>query len=374
MTATDQNTVRFSGTGPTLALILVVLALIGSLFAIDFFLANLERNELQSQAGQLYEQGSRLLKQGKAADAVEVLRRAHALVRQNRTYQLALVDALLAAGKIEQAGDLLADLLQADPNGGEANLMMAHLLLKENRVTEAIAYYHRAIYGTWSANPDARRLQARLELVKLLEKPGDRKELLAELLPLDGEVSDVDTRRKLGHWYLEAGSPERAAGVYRALLAAGVKTEAVYTGLGEAELAFGDYHAAMSAFVNAYRANPSDPAARKNIELSSAVTALDPTERRIRSSEKFRRSTRILELARDALQRCLAQHGLATSDDEGQADVLLTLKSSTNITNEMAEERLALAEQLWKDRIASCGTAIPPQEEPLLLIMEKLAR
>jgi hypothetical protein len=40
----------------------------------------------------------------------------------------------------------------------------------------------------------------------------------------------------------------------------------------------------------------------------------------------------------------------------------------------MSEERLSLAETLWKDRLASCGTTISPEQQPLQLIMEKLAR
>jgi hypothetical protein len=73
------------------------------------------------------------------------------------------------------------------------------------------------------------------------------------------------------------------------------------------------------------------------------------------------------------MQRCAAVHGLATSDDLGTADVLLA-KKPTSVTNETSEERLTLAEQLWKDRLTSCGTAVNAQERPLQLIMEKLAR
>jgi hypothetical protein len=66
-------------------------------------------------------------------------------------------------------------------------------------------------------------------------------------------------------------------------------------------------------------------------------------------------------------------HGLATSENLGQADVLLA-QTSPVITNESSEERLALAEQLWKDRLASGGGAVAAQEQPLMLIMEKLSR
>jgi tetratricopeptide (TPR) repeat protein len=352
---------------------LVVAALIGALFVGDFALAKAERNELASQALALFQQGLALQKKKKPELALESFRQAHSLERRNPDYQLALVDALLAANKLDQASDLLRDQLQSNPNGGEANLMMARLLLKESKTDEAEAYYHRAIYGSWSQDAANHRLQARLDLVDLLASHGERVDLLAELLLLENEVTDPATEMKIARLYLTAGSPARAAGVYRSLLLSNPTDPKALTGLGQTELALGDYRAAMNAFVNAYRANPSDVAARGNIELSSAVTALDPTPRRLSSAEKFRRSNRILDLARSAMQRCATAHGLATSEDLGRADVLLA-QTPASVTNETSEERLALAEQLWKDRLNSCGSSVTPQERPLQLIMDKLSR
>ncbi len=352
---------------------LVVAALVAAFFAVDLSLAKVEHDELGNQALALYQQGEALVKQGKPELALEPLREAHALERSNREYELALVDALLATRKLDQASDLLHDLLQSEPNGGEANLMMARLLVRESKVEDAESYYHRAIYGAWSDNASSHRLQARLELIDLLASRQDNVGLLAELLLLENEVTDPATRLKIAKLYLAAGSPARAAAVYRSLLLSNPNDPKTLAGLGQTELALGDYHAAMNAFVNAYRANPADMSARKNIELSSAVTALDPTPRRLGSNEKFRRSTRILDLARAAMQSCVETHGMATSDDLGKADVLLA-ETPRVITNESAEERLALAETLWKDRLASCGTWVTAQQQPLKLVMEKLAR
>jgi len=358
---------------PVLAGTMVVLALIVALFAADFSLAKVERTELQNQSQVLFQQGQALMKQGKPERALESFRQAHAMERRNPEYQLALVDALLATRKLDQASDLLHDLLQSNPNGGEANLMMARLLVKESKDDEAEAYYHRAIYGAWGNDAANHRLQARLELVALLASQGDRVDLLAELLPLENEVTDAATETKIAQLYLTAGSPARAAGVYRSLLRDNPNDPKTLTGLGQTELALGDYHAAMNAFVNAYRANPADVSARANIELSSAVTALDPMPRRLSSAEKFERSNRLLDLARSAMQNCAATHGLATSDDLGKADVMLAQPPKA-VTNETSEERLGLAEQLWKDRLTSCGSAVTAQERPLKLIMDKLSR
>ena len=44
------------------------------------------------------------------------------------------------------------------------------------------------------------------------------------------------------------------------------------------------------------------------------------------------------------------------------------------ITNELAESNLAEAERLWKASLARCGLSTSAAEEPLRLIMLKLAQ
>ncbi|HML17262.1 MAG TPA: hypothetical protein VK419_09555, partial [Bryobacteraceae bacterium] len=41
---------------------------------------------------------------------------------------------------------------------------------------------------------------------------------------------------------------------------------------------------------------------------------------------------------------------------------------------ELAEDRLALAEQLWQTRLTSCGLSTSADEESLRLVMAKLAQ
>src|SRR5579872_6887322 len=111
-----------SPTGPALGLIMVIAIVIAGLWSVDLFLARTERDALQSDAGDLYKQGETLLQQGRARDAIDPLRRANSMVRNNRAYQLAYVTALVAAGRLDDAEANLKTLLQVDPNNGPANL------------------------------------------------------------------------------------------------------------------------------------------------------------------------------------------------------------------------------------------------------------
>ena len=151
-------------------LILIVAAVIAGFYAIDKFLADQERKEIRQDAHRRYEAGERFLGEGKPRDAAVSFSRAHALERTNREYQIALASAQLAAGEPEIARATLDELLQDDSNDARANLLMARVLAARRQFTEADSYYHRAIYGTWPANSDRERANARLELAGMLAR------------------------------------------------------------------------------------------------------------------------------------------------------------------------------------------------------------
>jgi tetratricopeptide (TPR) repeat protein len=372
MSAAGQTTAEGSPSGPTLALVIVIVIVIGGLWSLDLFLARTDREAVQTQANHLDTQGVQLLKQGRARDAVELLRRANSMVRDNRTYQLDYVAALAAARKFDDADANLKTLLETDPNNGPANLMSARLAVAEGLIPDAESHYHRAIYGAWPDNAPEHRMVVRLELVELLASRGEKEELLAELLALEGEAQGKTAiLKQIAHLYQVAGSPARGANVYRELIQSDPDDINAYEGLGGDELALGDYHAAMAAFLNANRRSPGDRTIQRDIALLNAMATIDPTPRRLSSAEKFARSTEILKLVRDALNGC------AKTDDArrmvNECDKVLAKKAPPHVTNELAEARLALAEQLWQARIKTCGPSTSEDEHALRLIMTKLA-
>lgn len=363
---------------PTLGLVVSIAAIMATLILLDRFLAKTEQVELRREAQHLYVTGSRLLAEGKANQAVDLLRRAHALVRRNGNYQLELIDALMAAGKIGEAGPLMENILQREPNNGRANLIAARMMVQTGKAADASSYYHRAIYGVWPDGAAAHRISARMELVDFLARHGGQKELLAELLPLEQEAGgDSAIRKKLAHLFLLAGSASRAADVYHALLQQDPNDTEAYSGLGEAELQRGRYRAAQAAFLSAFRRKPGSASIRQRMELSSMITALDPTSRSLPSIEKYRRSLRILEFTRASLERCSASRP-AVAHETAQlltaAQAAFPKKPPAQATNELAEEKLALAEEIWQARIKACGAGASREEEALRLLMEKLAQ
>jgi tetratricopeptide (TPR) repeat protein len=341
-------------------LIAAIVAIGASLWSADLFLARTENAEVRAEARRNYDRGAGWLAQGKAPEALEPLRKAYSLQRANRGYGVRLAEALIASGKLEEASRVLTELLARSPNDGESNLLEARLTLRTGSLADALAYYHRAIYGTWTGlKPDEaeiRKIQTRMELAELLGQRGLKQELLSELLALGPQaVGNPEVEKKVAAWYLVAGAPQRAADAYQVLIKEDPDDQSNRARLGDAELALGNYRAAEGAFADAGEVDRARHAGE--------MAELDPTVRMLSSAEKFRRSERILEMARDALVRCAGDSKLID-----QAADLLAKRVSGVVTNELSEDRLSLAEQLWKARPAGCD------DEVLRQIIHKLAQ
>jgi tetratricopeptide (TPR) repeat protein len=273
----------------------------------------------------------------------------------------------------------MSELMLREPDDGRANLSAARLALERGKTGDAISYYHRAIYGDWPQNAPTHRVAARMELVDVLVKTGRNRDLLAELLPLQEESKkDMTLQKALGHLFLLAGSPSRAAASYQALIDYNPKNADAYAGLGETYLEQGQYRDAHAAFFKALSYKPDDASIRSRLDLSTALTDLDPTPRRLASMEKYRRSLHILQLAYDDLNTCIAKHpgppSAQTTQLLSSAQGALSNKPAANATNEISEGVLGTAEKIWQTRTASCDAAVSPKEEPLRLIVEKLAQ
>lgn len=346
-------------------LVLTLAAVIVSLSALDRFLAKVESAEMAGTAQRSYIAGSGLLAAGKAKDALDSLRNAHAVERDNPVYELALITALLDSGKTSDAEPLMKEMLDREPNDGSVNLIAAHLAGREGKAADAEAYYHRAIYGEWRDHPEMHRIAARMELIDQLEQQGRMQKLLAELISLEAEPSaDMEVRKRLASLFLRANSPARAASVYQEIIAKAPKNIAAYEGLGEAELEQGRYNAARAAFVQASFHDPGDESIRSHLQMLNTVVGLDPTLRQLTSAEKYRRSVRILDMARAGLESCSPGNPLVTS-----AASIISGKSP--VTNEAAESVLTQAEMLWRATNEACpGRA--GAEDVLNLLMKKL--
>jgi tetratricopeptide (TPR) repeat protein len=353
----------------------LIFAAIAALFAVDTFLADRDRDASRTEARRLFEEGERLQAGGDMPEALERLRSAVSGERLNPVYQRGLAAALLAAGRMSDAQAVLVERLQHDPTDAEASLLMARTLAREQETRQAIAFYHRAIFGEWGASEAARRVEARFELVELLAAEHARQELLAELLPLESEApSDAATRKRIARLFLTAGSPSRAIAIFGAVVRLDREDADAYQGLGEAELQQGNYRSARRAFAAALALRPGDQRVASRLDLCDRALALDPTQRGVGLSEQYRRSAALLELAVAAEDSCTASGSGGPAPppallDSARAALARPAPAASSQDTAM-EARVNLAQRIWQARPSACP--VPPWARPAELVLGKL--
>lgn len=356
-----------------LVALVLMIAAIAALFTLDTMLARLDRSARRSEAAQLFEQGRALAAAGRSRQAVDRLRGALAIDRENRDYELALARILLASGRLPEADSTLTKVLRRDATDAEANLILARVLAREGRVAQAVSYYHRAIYGQWGQDTPGNRLRSRLELIDLLARTDAKQELLAELLPLEvSNISDTALRRRLAHLYVLAGSPGRGASIFRGLLQLSSRDADALAGLGDAAFTMGNYRASAAYFRRVVRLEPKNQEGMRRLQLATQVLALDPMQRGLGSAERRKRAAALLQLAVDVTDRCAgaeAPDSVRAAIDSGR--VVLASPVPAARGDSAFEAQLDLAERLRDLRKPGC-TSETAAERALDLVMTKM--
>ena len=301
------------------------------------FLAFYYRSGRKAVAQREYRQGTQLEAGGRFEEAVGKFRGALS-ISHGSEQRLALARALTEAGHLEEAETAFDTLLRQNPASGPANLGMARLQAARNNPQQAVADYHRAIYGSWQGAPPADRLQARQELAALFDRLGEREQARAELVA----------------WRAEAPSDP-----------------APWASLGEAELASGDFPAALAQFRQAARLAPSNAGYGERVRLASAIVAMDPALGGLSRAERVRRSLKLLEAAARALDARLA--GRSGFDDLAALSKSARRRLGSPAARESSEANVAMAEQLWEGAVR-LGQDADPGDEPLSRLMAQLLR
>jgi tetratricopeptide (TPR) repeat protein len=337
-------------------LMLLLLAAVAAFAAVSHLVARFNANQ-QSRGRRLYAQGMADLNAGAADRAIEEFRAALTCDRANPQYQLSLGRALRDTGRLDEAESYLESLWQRTPEDGTINLALARVAARRGSVDDAIRYYHNAMYGVWSTDPDANRRDARLELVEFLLRKGARAQAQSELVALAAFLPpDPALHLRAADLLAQAQDYPDALAEYERVLRLDHGNPAALAGAGEAASHGGRYRTAQRYLQLAVNAKPQDPALRYLLSSANLILEIDPFVRRISDAERNRRIAAAFAKAGERLSACAQQRGVNLAG-AGDPSGISSLSSSQAPPALVALESRWMATRRDLPRLRSAGEA-----------------
>jgi CIC family chloride channel protein len=329
------------------------------------FLSYYYRAERGKRGEQAFAAGEELLRKERLPEAIEQFRYALS-ISHRADHRLALGLALVQAGRANEAAIYLREILRQQPNSGPANLGMADAIASEGQQEGAIAWYRRAIAGSWPDRPAEHRYRARMRLMELFVKHGDPSKARAELPALAADLpEDRESQQRTGRMMIDFGLLREAEDLFQRLLKSGPPDPGEYGGLGEALFRQRRFEEADAAFRDALRIDPTDATAARRAALSEKVLASDPGRRGIGSQERFRRSEELLRVVLRQVEAC-GEPERGTVSAIQQAKESLSRKRAPGSYADEADRLVSQAEWLWSNRPKACSL---PADDPAAFVL-----
>lgn len=271
-------------------------------------------------ASEWYGRGQQAVEAGRFDDAIDALRRATVRNPEDRRYVLALAQALALKRDDDAARSVLLTLRESAPEDPDINLQLARLATARRDVTEALRFYHNALYASWPAEQVGRRRRVRIELIGFLLTHDQGSRALSELLALSTDLpDDIALRLEVGRLFAEAGDNGHALDQFQRTLRLDPENRDAVAGAGQAAFQLGDYPLAKSYL----RRLPANEGEMKNTrDVVDLVLSSDPLVRGLGSAERRRRLIADFSYAQRRWGACLEERS------GGQIDELALLRET----------------------------------------------
>jgi len=288
------------------AVLIITLVILVVLSVVTAFVARFYHNKIRSLADQWFAEGEAAFQAGDAKQALVDYRNALVYAPDNGDFQFHLAQALAAVGQGEQAQSYLLTLLAESPGSGQINLALARIAAHSGSKSDAINYYHRAIYGVWEKNPLGTRWQVRRELCEYLLSQGALTQAEPELIALGDQVPPTDiTRLKItAGLFLRSTLSNRALNEYQLVLNDEPGDDEALGGAGTAAFHSGRFAEAIYYFEKLSPQKRADPEFASMLETAHQVRDADPYEGGITSREKATRAMNALRQAQSRVREC----------------------------------------------------------------------
>jgi Tfp pilus assembly protein PilF len=234
-------------------------------------------------------------------------RNALSYSRDDVQYRLKLAKALADSGQTEEAAAYFNNLWENDPSNAAVNLELARLAVRRQDLSQALRFFHAAIYGIWPDEPERRRDAARLELVGFLLRRGATLQADAELTALAADPPETSSARvQIADLFMQAEDHARALAEYRSALRLDPANHAATAGVGQAAFQLREYGVARLYLRRAVAHDPANASLANLADVADAAIELDPYQPQLSDHERRSRVIRAFRQAGARLRQCAA--------------------------------------------------------------------
>ena len=285
----------------------------------------------------------------------------------------------MQANHPSEARAQLLTLWSEEPGNGRINLALARLAAADGDVAKAVRYYHAAVDGSWDANAQDARREARLEAAKLLLAHGQAVRAQSELIGIINDLpSDSGIITEVARLLISAGADARGLALLGRALALDPGNHTAARLAGQIAFRRGDYRTARE-YLHADGV-ASDPGSEDMLAISDNILALDPFASGLARSERAQRARESLDIASGRLQRCGAvTPGVAASSQQDE-DFAARLTAARKISPqrlardaEALDGVMALVFDIERIQDPACGP-LDARDRALLILSQRGVR
>lgn len=273
-------------------------------------------------AERMNQRGELALEAGDAGRAINFFRSALSFRRDYPSALLHLAESLTAENRLDEAEAYLHTLWNRQPEDGTINLELARLAARRHQYSDALRFYHNAVYGIWANDPVQSRIAARFELINVLLQQNATTQAESELIAMEaGLPRDPQLLVKVAQLFLRIGDNRSAENEFLQALKMDRNNEAAAAGAGKAAFNQGHYRTAILYLDAALAKSAHDQQSRDMLDTARLVLETDPFLRNLSALEREERILRAYRVAGSRLEGCVksenAKSAMAATPGQG---------------------------------------------------------
>lgn len=372
----SDRTLNWYSAREPLVIVVLCAVTIAFFFAVSG-LSHLYRRELEARAALWSNRGEKDLQSSRFTEAASAFQTALTYSRGNYGYELSLAQSLVALNRTEEALAYLVSLWQREPENGSVNLELARIFADKGDITNALRYYHNAIYAVWTSNPEAQQLSVRLELVKFLLDHKTNNLAESELIAVGRNVPEnVALQTHIGDLFMRVPDYDRALAMYQQALKLAHRNADALARAGQAAFELGQYQLAERYLTATLSLNPDDGQSAELLKMCRSIPALDPYNF-YSETKRDRLVLSDFDTAGERLNACINSSNKGTSAASTLQPLYvqwIDMKARLNDRTlrqhpELTDSAMNLVFNIERETDKTCGT--PTDDDFLLLVIAR---